>query len=49
MSEPVDTDQQANAAELLARAAQDFAEAQARRDQLSAEDRVNGQQTGGGR
>lgn len=46
MSEPVDTDQQASAAELLDRAAKDFAEAQARRDQLSGEDRVNGNETG---
>ena len=46
MAEPVDTDPQATAAELLARAGQDYADAQDRRDQLSGEDRVNGNETG---
>ncbi|WAL93971.1 hypothetical protein [Streptomyces sp. Je 1-369] len=42
MSEPIVTDPQASVAELLQRAADDYAEAQARREQQSGEDRVHG-------
>lgn len=44
---PVADDQNADAAELQRRAAADYDGAQARRDQLSGEDRINGQQMGG--
>lgn len=40
---PVTADAQATAAELLRRAAADYAHAQARREQLSREDRIHGQ------
>jgi hypothetical protein len=41
MSEPVDTDPQAAAPELLRRCADDYTSAQGRREQLSREDRVH--------
>ncbi|MGW0795159.1 hypothetical protein [Streptomyces sp. NPDC002692] len=41
-----DTDADASAAELLRRAQADFAEAEARRRQLSAEERIHGQEPG---
>ncbi|MEV0691798.1 hypothetical protein [Streptomyces sp. NPDC050388] len=44
---PIAEDNNATAPELLARAAADYTHAQARRNQLTGEDRVNGQQTGG--
>ncbi|MFF7142288.1 hypothetical protein ACFZB5_13700 [Streptomyces nodosus] len=44
---PVADDARAAAAELLARAAVDYADAQGRREQLSSEDRVHGHETGG--
>lgn len=40
---PITEDIGATAPELLARAAVDYAHAQARREQLSGEDRINGQ------
>ena len=46
---PVDTDATAAAPELLARAANDYATERNRREQLSREDRVHGQQPGGAR
>jgi hypothetical protein len=47
MSEPVDTDPQADAAELLRRAAQDLAEAQARSEARGIEAHIRGNDTGG--
>ena len=52
MSEPttsVTSDAHATAADLITRAQQEHATAQAGRDRVSNEDRVNGQQHGGGR
>lgn len=46
MSEPVDTDPQADATELLNRAAEDYAAAQAHRAELSHEDRLHGNEAG---
>lgn len=46
---PVTADATATAPQLIARAADDYADAQARRQQRATEDRVNGQQTGGQR
>lgn len=46
---PVTEDAHATAGELLARAARDYSNAQTRRDRISHEDRVNGQQHGGAR
>jgi hypothetical protein len=45
-STPTVDDVHASAGELLARAAADFASAQARREQLSQEDRVHGHESG---
>lgn len=47
--QPVTEDAAATAAQLLARAQQEHAAAEARRAQLSNEDRIHGQQHGGGR
>lgn len=44
---PVDTDQNAQLADLLRRAQHDFTVAEARRQALSNEDRIHGQQVGG--
>ncbi|MGW5477670.1 hypothetical protein [Streptomyces sp. NPDC004008] len=46
---PVADDAQATAPTLLTRAAVDYAAAQDHRDQLSHEDRVHGNETGGNR
>jgi len=46
-STPVTADATATAAELQARTQQDYAIAEARRQQQAAEDRINGQQNGG--
>ena len=46
---PVTADVNATASQLLARAAVDYRNAQTRRTQLSREDRVHGNQTGGAR
>lgn len=46
MAEPVDTDPEADVPELLRRAADDYAEAQGRREQQSGEDRVHGNEVG---
>ncbi|WP_445524778.1 hypothetical protein [Streptomyces cyslabdanicus] len=44
---PIADDIDATTPELLARASVDYADAQGRREQLSGEDRVNGNETGG--
>ncbi|MEU6535537.1 hypothetical protein [Streptomyces sp. NPDC047000] len=51
MSEPTPVTEDANvtAAQLQQRATDDYAAAQARREQLSHEDRIHGQQIGGRR
>ncbi|MFI1677039.1 hypothetical protein [Streptomyces sp. NPDC020607] len=46
MSEPIVTDLDADVPELLRRAADDYAEAQARREQQTGEDRVHGNEAG---
>lgn len=47
MNQPIDTDPQADTAELLARAARDYADAETRRQDLDHEDRVHGNEIGG--
>lgn len=46
---PVDTDANATSTQLLGRAADDYATAQRRREQLSREDRVHGNEQEGAR